>query len=308
MSFNRFSVLPLLASTVLAGCFDLDSESKIENLEEKLDGQNYDLNRTKKYLAEGKVSLAKYEKFREEIKLAESIKGQLEKVKRTLEEATQRNEELSGSIELVGGEFEKYRAKYRTIIRKKAIGESIDLSASKGDEYKDVRILSINPLEVSVYMSSGPQQIPVKDLTPEVLAKLQMSEEEANNYTEKLKANAVLRAEKYKKWKEGLAERKEEDRKKEILQKIKDMQAEIFEREDVIRIKIGQMQGWKSKASQWEANAFKENNPARRAKAMKYSEVYRDKAQALADENTDSYIVISRLKNELEDLKRLGIR
>ena len=103
---------------------------------------------------------------------------------------------------------------------------------------------------------------------------------------------------------EGLAGGK----KTAILQKMKDMQAEIFKREDVIRIKIGEIKGWKSKASQWEANAFKENNQARRKKAIGYSEVYRDKAQELADENSNSYIELARLNNELEDLKRLGIR
>ena len=107
---------------------------------------------------------------------------------------------------------------------------------------------------------------------------------------------------------EGLAGGKDEGRKTAILQKMKDMQVEIFKREDVIRIKIGEIKGWKSKASQWEANAFKENNQARRKKAIGYSVVYRDKAQELADENSDSYIVLSRLNNELEDLKRLGIR
>ncbi|MCX8237399.1 MAG: hypothetical protein OSB05_01145 [Akkermansiaceae bacterium] len=107
---------------------------------------------------------------------------------------------------------------------------------------------------------------------------------------------------------EGLAGGKDEGRKTAILQKMKDMQAEIFEREDVIRIKIGEIKGWKSKASQWEANAFKENNQARRKKAIGYSEVYRDKAQELADENSNSYIELARLNNELEDLKRLGIR
>ena len=305
--WNLFA-LPVVASTALVGCFELDGEAKIENLDKKLDGQSYDLRHKKKYLAEEKVKFAKHEKAREDIKLAVKIKESLDEKTIIFEEAKLRNEELGESIDLIGEEFEKYQARYRAILRKDAIGESIDLSATKGDEYKDVRILSISPLRIRVYMPSGPQEIPLKELTPEILAKLQMSEEEANKFTEKLQSNTALRAEKYKKWKEGLAERKEEGRKTAILQKIKDMQAEIFEREDVIRIKIGEIKGWKSKASQWEANAFKENNQARRKKAIGYSEVYRDKAQELADENSNSYIELARLNNELEDLKRLGIR
>lgn len=308
MKKSGFFVLPGLMATILVGCLETESDSKIENLEDKLDGQSFDLNRAKKYLAEEQEKLEKSLQAQKDIELSAKIEEELAGKSKELEEATNRNDELAGSIDLLEEEFRKYRAQYRAHIRKNAIGQTIDLSATKGEAYKDVRVLTITPLEIKIYMPSGPEQVPLKDLTPEVLEKLQMSEEEATEYTEKLRANAKLRAEKYKKWKEGLAERKEAERKKEILQKMKDMQAEIFEREDVIRIKIGQIKGWKSKASQWEANASKENNEARRDKAMRYAEVYRDKAQELADENSDSYIVISRLKIELEDLKRLGIR
>jgi hypothetical protein len=54
--------------------------------------------------------------------------------------------------------------------------------------------------------------------------------------------------------------------------------------------------------------ASQEKDDAKSRKAERYAELSRDKADALADQNSDSWIVVGRLKAELEDLKRMGIR
>jgi hypothetical protein len=194
------------------------------------------------------------------------------------------------------------------VVRKASVGTNIDLSTTKGVDFKDVRILSITPLDIRVYMPSGPQTVLLKDITPAVREMLQMGDDEAAGFIEKQNTNATLRAEKFKKWKEGQGEREEKAAKEAIIQKMRDMQEEVYKREDEINVRIQEIKGWKSKASNLEMRASQEKDDAKSRKAERYAELSRDKADALADQNSDSWIVVGRLKAELEDLKRMGIR
>jgi hypothetical protein len=135
-----------------------------------------------------------------------------------------------------------------------------------------------------------------------------MGDDEAAGFIEKQNTNATLRAEKFKKWKEGQGEREEKAAKEAIIQKMRDMQEEVYKREDEINVRIQEIKGWKSKASNLEMRASQEKDDAKSRKAERYAELSRDKADALADQNSDSWIVVGRLKAELEDLKRMGIR
>ncbi len=68
------------------------------------------------------------------------------------------------------------------------------------------------------------------------------------------------------------------------------------------------MKAWKSKASNMDLDASREKNEAKSQKIERLAELARDKARDLSDKNSDSWVVVGRLKAELEDLKRRGIR
>lgn len=311
---NRFAlstfcpVATILLSTLLVGCLEKDDETRIDRIDEKMEGQRFDIARANEYLAAEKVKLAGFEQAALDLKEAKVLRESLTEKIAVLKEAAGRNSEISDSVNLTELELNQYRDKYRKVVRKASIGQNVDLSTTKGDDFKAVRILSITPLEIRIYMPSGPQTVLLKDLTPAVREMLQMSDEEATQFIEKQNANATLRAEKFKKWKEGQSEREEEAAKTAIIQKMRDMQEEIYKREDQINIRIQEIKGWKSKASNLELRASQEKDDAKSKRAERYAELSRDKADALTDENSDSWMVVGRLKAQLEDLKRMGIR
>jgi hypothetical protein len=90
-----------------------------------------------------------------------------------------------------------------------------------------------------------------------------------------------------------------------ILEKMKGIRQEIYDRENEINRRSQEIKAWKSKASQLDARAAEERSTGRPQKSAKLAELARDKADVLADQNSDSWIVIEGLKAELNDLERL---
>ena len=211
-------------------------------------------------------------------------------------------------IDLTKLELQQTRRVLRKKVRKAAIGKEIDLSSTKGEGYEDVKIMKVSPLALKIYMPSGPETVPLRELPEAVREMLQMSEDEAADYLRRKNESEVARAEEFKKWKEGQSERDEEAAKEALIQRMKDLQEEIYEREDAINIRLQEMKAWKSKASNMELEASRERNDDRARKLERLADLARDKALALSDENSDSWIVVGRLKGELQDLKRIGIR
>jgi hypothetical protein len=310
----RFALSTLRAMTaiclsaLLVGCLEKEGETRIKDVEDKMDGQRFDIARANEFLIVEKAKLAGFEQAALDLTEAKGLTESLSEMKAVLEAAQTRNSDLNDSIKLTELELSQYRNQYRKVVRKASVGTNIDLSTTKGDDFKDVRILSITPLDIRVYMPSGPQTVLLKDITPAVREMLQMGDDEAAGFIEKQNTNATLRAEKFKKWKEGQGEREEKAAKEAIIQKMRDMQEEVYKREDEINVRIQEIKGWKSKASNLEMRASQEKDDAKSRKAERYAELSRDKADALADQNSDSWIVVGRLKAELEDLKRMGIR
>lgn len=304
--FSLVSPVTLLiaASIFLSGCFE-DESAKIKDLEGELKVLAFDEKRAKEFLAKAKDKLAAYEKTRADIKKSEAIVKQLETISKELEDIKNETDELRASFESTTTEFQQYQLDNRTKVRKAIIGEEVDLSSVKGEGFESVRVLSVNPLGIRIYTSSGPEGVELKDLPTELRERLLMDEEEAQAYRDRLAANAESRAKKYEEWKKGLSERKEEAAQEAIAQRLKDIQTEVEGLEKQINLRTNKIRDLKSRASQWERNWSKEVNKARRAKAEKYYQYYRDQAQLVTDENSNAYVVIFRLRAEMEDLKAL---
>ncbi len=301
-------IFGLLLPFVLLGCLEEEEGVGIKNLLDELDGQRFDIGRTKEFVAAEKMKLKNYQQAAEDQKKGAELEEALVKVEEAIEENSARNTELSDTVELIQLEFEKLRNLYRVSARKAAIDKTVDLSATKGEGFENVRIMGVNPVAIKVYMSSGPQLIPFRDIPAKVREMLLMSEEEAAEYLQRRGEDAAARAVKLKEWKAGQAERNKEAAKSAFLDKVRDLQDEIFKREDAINIRIGEIKGWKSKASNLELESGNERNEKKAARLMRHAELVRDKAQALSLINSDAWIVVGRLKAELEDLKRTGGR
>ena len=303
---SQFRSFVLLAcSFFFVGCLEDERKVDLEDLKRKLDGVAFDKESTNKFIDLAKVKLAELKIAERDFKKAGEINESISNVTKTLEEVTALIDEVKASLEASKLGFEDYQAKYRAKVRKDVVGKNLDLSATKGEDFKEVRVLSVNPVEIRIYQTSGPQSVPISEIPKEVREMLQMSEEEAEAHRSKLRDNAKVREERYKEWKEGLADRKSEAAQKAIAKRLKDIQTEVEDIENSMNLRLLKIQDLKSRSSQWQRDYSLARGDKQREKALGYSQMYRDKAQKLNDLNSDGHLVIARLRSEEEDLKKM---
>lgn len=303
---SQFRLFVLLAcSFFFVGCLEDERKVDLEDVKTKLDGVAFDKDSTRKFIDLAKVKLTELKIAERDFKKAGEINGSISNVTKTLEEVTALIDEVKASLEASELGFEDYQAKYRAKVRKDVVGKNLDLSATKGEDFKEVRVLSVNPVEIRIYQTSGPQSVPISEIPKEVREMLQMSEEEAEAHRSKLRDNAKVREERYKEWKEGLADRKSEAAQKAIAKRLKDIQTEVEDIENSMNLRLLKIQDLKSRSSQWQRDYSLARGDKRREKALGYSQMYRDKAQKLNDLNSDGHLVIARLRSEEEDLKKM---
>ena len=307
MNFNlsrSFKSSALIASSfIFVGCLEEEKKMDLKEVKAEIEGLEFDKERIQEFIETAEAKLADLKKMESDLEKAESLKIDAAEVTTNLDKVTNEVDELKAALEESRSEFEDYQANYRAKVRSEIVGKNLDFSATKGDEYKEVRVLSVNPVEIRIYRSSGPQAIPLAEIPKDIRELLQMSEEEAEAHRLSLRANAKLRAERYKEWKKGLADRQGEAAQKAIVKRLKDIQTEIESIEDEMNLRLLKIKDLKSRASQWERDFSLAQSDKRREKALKYSQMYRDKAQKLTDLNSDGNLVIARLRSEEEDLK-----
>ncbi|MDG2400988.1 MAG: hypothetical protein P8M04_10480 [Akkermansiaceae bacterium] len=287
------------------GCLEEEVKMDLEEVKGKLDGVEFDKKSTSKFIDAAKAKLAELKIAEGDLEKAGEINEAISKVTQTLEKVTASIDEVKASLEESELGFEDYQAKYRTKVRKEVVGKNLDLSATKGEGFKEVRVLSVNPVEIRIYQSSGPQSVPVSEIPKEIREMLQMSEEEAEAHRAKLRDNAKVREERYKEWKEGLADRKSEAAQEAIAKRLKDIQVEVESIENAMNLRLLKIQHLKSRSSQWQRDYSLARSDKRREQALGNSQMYRDKAQRLNDLNADGHLVIARLRSEEEDLKKM---
>lgn len=289
----------------LVGCLEEESRMGPEEIETELKGVGFDLKRAEKYLKKSEGQLAELKKAESDHARIGVIEGDMAKVSGEVEEITGQLDELKASREESRAAFEKYQGAYRVNVRKAVIGQNVDLSATKGDEFKDVRVLSVNPLGIRIYTSSGPVLVPLSEIPSSLKERLQMSDEEAAAYRARQVANAKLRAQKYREWKKGLTGRQEEAAQKAIVKRLVDIQKEIEAIEKNVNRRILKIKDLKSRASQWEREFAEARDGKRRERALGYSKIYRDQAMKVTNQNSNDWLTVAALREEEEDLKKI---
>jgi hypothetical protein len=113
-------------------------------------------NRPGSLLIRPRLSLLSGRWWKKDLRKAGEINEAISNVTKTLENVTSLIDEVRASLEESELGFEDYQAKYRAKVRKEVVGKNLDLSATKGEGFKEVRVLSVNPVEIRIYQSSGP--------------------------------------------------------------------------------------------------------------------------------------------------------
>ena len=152
----------LLASCFFfVGCLEDEKKVDLEQVKANLAGVEFDKKSTMKFIDTAKAKLAELKVAGKDLKKAGEINEAIFKVTKTLENVTSLIDEVRASLEESELGFEDYQAKYRAKVRKEAVGKNLDLSTTMGEGYKEVRVLSVNPVEIRIYQSSGPQSVPI---------------------------------------------------------------------------------------------------------------------------------------------------
>ncbi len=307
MDFRTYSVFAAAAlSFSLSSCLEEEGEV-IVHLEDKLDGQAYDLDRVREYIGAEEAKLARFEEAAANQIEIEKLTAILVEVQKVQKAAEAENMELSDQISLTNLELSQYQDQHYAQIRRQSVGKNIDLSETKGDAFKAARILSITPLSLRVVISSGPQSVPLAELPSSVRERLGMSEKHAEVIRAKRAANALARSEKWAEWKATQGKRDKENAMTEIENEIKEKRVEIDALKEAINLRMQQMTAWKSKASGFETRAFETQQRGKSSKSwLKRSDLARDKAEELADLNRHDWTIVARLKAQTAELKKMG--
>jgi len=148
----------------------------------------------------------------------------------------------------------------------------------------------------------------VRGLTPVVREMFDMSEEEAAAYRQRKQEAKEKQLGMTPKEKEKPEGKETEDPKvtafqADLFKKIHALKTEIERREDAIKVQMEVMRAWKTKASTLELESARAKNISRKRSLMTKAENAREEATEIADKNSNGWIVIRKLKAQLEILK-----
>ena len=193
---------------------------------------------------------------------------ELEKARDSGEEAVT---EARSALELAQGEweaevaaFEQYRDQYRDVVRRKAEGEMVDLSASQGEGFENCKILGVSPLFLKVMTARGPVGVDYKELPEELPEELQdrfqFGEEEAAAYREWLKVQGERRDERIAAFREKQKTKRAEEAVEYRKREMESLQLKIAKMEN----QVAQLE---AEAERWEAESKRFTMEAEQARA-----------------------------------------
>lgn len=286
---------------VLAGCRRVEDGAELrKNLEEQSD----ELKRVKTYLAKTRVKLKEIAVNRALHAEVATIRAELAAIAETVESLQSELAELEGERAVSEYDLSKLVARQRVKVRREWEGESLDLSATMGEGYEEVRVFAVLPIGIKIQLSSGAETVPF-DKIPEAVRELfLMSKEEVLAYRERIGNSAQGRAVASQGWKREQSKRGRAEAKSAALKRVEEVSAKIASIERQISARWDEVKELKSKASTWELKSARVIGSGKKSRAIRYALVYREKAQEIVDGNDRAWKVVAGLQNELADLKK----
>ena len=167
---------------------------------------------------------------------------------------------LGEDLAAVTSDFNNYRDRYRIAERSAAVGEVLDLSETKGDDYKECTVTGISPLHLSIRRSTGSEGIPFQEIPAALRDRFQFSEDEAEAYQKVLNEATAARQQQHGEWKE---KQKEEQAKQARI----DMSKKAQQNEVDAVAKRKEAEQHRASSKEWSKKAAQYRSEAARAKA-----------------------------------------
>lgn len=159
--------------------------------------QSEELAGVREALARARGNLEKARERQKEWAEITTLKAELE---RGAEEAKMMADgiaELKGEVAVFRRELQTLQAARRTKVRKDWVGQTIDLSATQGEGYEEVRVFEVIPTGIKILLPTGTETVPLAGLPEDIRELFLMSEAEATAYREQLENSAKARADRY---------------------------------------------------------------------------------------------------------------
>lgn len=249
-----------LGMAVLSGTAE-SNEATIEGL---VNDQAIHLRALESGLDERKSEIEKFESYRKTLGQIDTELMEITRNEEVVGRLKAQMTEVRGAVEVEVENFETYRSKYRLLERHAAEGEKIDLSATKGPDFKEMTISGVTPLHLKVMTSAGPLGIPYYELPLEVQDRFQFSADESRTYQENLRAAKVQRV-------GQMAAQDKRQEGKQANMALREFEREIAETENAARAKknladrySADSDAWDRKATDYEHQAQKSASRGRR--------------------------------------------
>lgn len=255
--------------------------------------------------ARKKEELEMYQGYQQVLAEIEKLQEELEAAKRKLVDLEEKKTLAGDEVSAVQLAFEAYRNQYRKAERESAKGEILDLSSTKGEEYKDCEVLGISPLHLRIRRPTGSEGIPFQELPADIQDRFQFEADEAARYAAAMAKSDAARAKVYREWKRARAEESAQEssggkledqlvKARKLVTRAHDEQAKYRKESDA----------WRERAARY----WKSISAARTASGRKSRERLASQAEGKADELFElakaARLEASRLEGIILELKR----
>lgn len=293
----------LAVGSLLASSGCLEEGPGASGLADKLAEQEDILTRRRLELRQAEAQIKKLEGIRRDLDRIEDLRTGMAAIDEELRQIDEETALREAERDLTLRELARARAKARQDIREKSRGEMIDLSASKGPDYREVRIYQILPIGIKIQLPSGTETIPFEEVPEDLKEKFLMSREEAEAYRERLVTVARARARRAQEKKQRREERSDERKEALLAARIAELEKEILAIEAEVDKRARKVSELQSTASNWELKAARAKDANGKKRAIRFALNYREQASEVAEGNSHALKVVSALLDELKELK-----
>ena len=212
---------------------------------------------------------------------------------------------LNEDLDVLQLDFEEHREKYRTTERAMAIGETLDLSSTKGADFKKCKVLGISPLHLRVMRSAGPIGIPYQDLPLKIQDRFQFGLEEATAYRTKLNASNANRDKRIAAWKKDQKTKKGAEAHQALIDAIAQAQGDIAKRAAYAKQQDSEEKAWEKKGRSFESAGRSAKAAGRISSATGKARQARNRAAMHGRRATDARSAIVQLEKDIVEYQNL---
>lgn len=265
--------------------------------------QSEELEHARKQLRKADQRLLELEGFRVQHEQIKKVKDQLLDLEGQIKESTGSHEEAEAKLAVQQQEFSKLLRQSRMRVRRAWVGKKIDLSLTKGEGYEAVKVFEVMPNGIKIQRDVGPETVPLAEIPKAIRDLFLMSDEEAQEFADRMEQTAKRRVERYRDWKEANRNRTEDKADQAVRARTRELQKQVDEINRRYDIRRKEMDRLTAVAVAWEQRSINIKSKPGKGRAFRYALAYREKAAEIEEGNNRALRYQSGLIDEIRELQ-----